>query len=37
MELAGVLVAPVSVSVALRRIRGRDGELGRYLIERMLR
>lgn len=36
MQLAGILIAPVPVSVALCRIRGWDGELGGDLVERVL-
>lgn len=36
MKLAGILVAPITVPFALGRIGGRDGQLGRDLVERML-
>ena len=36
MKLAGILVAPITVPFALGRIWGRDGQLGRDLVERML-
>jgi hypothetical protein len=36
VQLAGILVAPVAVAVALSYIRGRDGKFGGDLIERVL-
>jgi hypothetical protein len=37
MQLSGILKAAVSIPVALRGIRGRNRELGCYLVQRMLR